>query len=631
MGLSDLRVGARLGLGFGGILLIMAAVAASSYLSLNDVSKYSDLVRNRNLPYVIAADDMAFNIVQVQQWLTDVSATHDEGGYREAEEAASRVKAGIAKFRGMFEKSGDAEALGKLEEIESGFDKYYETGRLMAKTYVEKGVDAGNAIMKDFDAVSEDLTNKMAELREARLAEAGEMSGKIEQAVGFVKKVLVAMTLAALAFGLVISMILTRGITVPLKEGLKAAEEIADGNLLLKIKHGGKDETGRLLTAFEDLIGRLRDVIKNITISADNVADGSRQISTSAQQMSQGASEQASAAEQASASMQQMASNIKQNSFNAVETERISKKASENAVKSGESVEKSVAAMREIALKINIIVEIARQTNLLALNAAIEAARAGEHGRGFAVVAAEVRKLAERSQEAAVEITQLSASSVAVAEEAGKMLKELVPDIRKTAELVMTISAASNEQSAGADQIYKALHQLDQVTQQNASASEQLASTAEELSSQSDTLKDIISYFKVGAIGAAAATGGRAMLEGKKAGVDIETIKLKHLMWKSRLRDFLDGKSTLTMAQAVSHRDCALGKWYYSEGLERYGHLEEMKKLGGIHERLHNTVRTIVGLKEKGDMDAAESEYEKIGPISHDVVGLLNAIEKHLT
>ena len=195
--------------------------------------------------------------------------------------------------------------------------------------------------------------------------------------------------------------------------------------------------------------------------------------------------------------MEQMAANIRQNADNAMQTEKIASKSAEDAKQGGEAVAKTVSAMKEIASKISIIEEIARQTNLLALNAAIEAARAGEHGKGFAVVAAEVRKLAERSQHAAAEISELSGSSVEVAEQAGKMLAEMVPDIQRTAELVQEISAASKEQDTGAEQVNQAIMQLDQVIQQNASASEEMASTSEELSSQAEQLQDTIAFFKV--------------------------------------------------------------------------------------------------------------------------------------
>ncbi|MHB1400754.1 MAG: methyl-accepting chemotaxis protein, partial [Trichloromonadaceae bacterium] len=210
-----------------------------------------------------------------------------------------------------------------------------------------------------------------------------------------------------------------------------------------------------------------------------------------------GATEQAASAEEASSSMEQMAANIRQNADNALQTEKIAVKSAADAQAGGQAVAQTVSAMKEIAGKISIIEEIARQTNLLALNAAIEAARAGEHGKGFAVVASEVRKLAERSQLAAAEISQLSGSSVEVAEKAGAMLVRMVPDIQRTAELVQEIAAASKEQDTGAEQVNKAIQQLDQVIQQNASASEEMASTAEELSGQAEQLQHTIAFFKV--------------------------------------------------------------------------------------------------------------------------------------
>jgi methyl-accepting chemotaxis protein len=213
--------------------------------------------------------------------------------------------------------------------------------------------------------------------------------------------------------------------------------------------------------------------------------------------MSRGASQQAASSEELSSSMQQMDSSIQQNADNAGETERIAQKAADDARESGQSVNQTLEAMRQIAEKISIIEEIARNTNLLALNAAIEAARAGEQGKGFAVVASEVRKLAERSQTAAAEISELSTSSVEVAEEAGRRINELVPDIRRTAELVQEISAASAEQRNGSSQVSKAITELDEVVQQNASQAEEMSSMAEELSAQSERLKGTVSFFRL--------------------------------------------------------------------------------------------------------------------------------------
>ena len=275
-----------------------------------------------------------------------------------------------------------------------------------------------------------------------------------------------------------------------------AAKEVAGGNLAVTItERSANDE---LMRSLSNMVAKLTSVVNDVKAASDNVAAGSQQMSSSAEEMSQGATEQAAAAEEASSSMEQMSANIKQNADNAMQTEKIAVKSAADAQEGGQAVAQTVSAMKEIAGKISIIEEIARQTNLLALNAAIEAARAGEHGKGFAVVASEVRKLAERSQKAAAEISNLSSSSVEVAEKAGGMLSSMLPDIQRTAGLVQEISAASREQDSGSEQINKAIQQLDMVIQQNASAAEEMSAMAEELASQSEQLQDTISFFKVG-------------------------------------------------------------------------------------------------------------------------------------
>lgn len=395
----------------------------------------------------------------------------------------------------------------------------------------------------------------MAEKAMATLDSAGEetsqMLTKVEQLAGeemnnakvegsAAKKtsiaIMIAVTIFSILLGIIMGIVITRGIVKPVSKGVEMAQAIAKGDLSAEIDVDQKDEIGVLSDAMKEMVSNLKNtaavaeeiasgdlsvkvnilsdkdtlgqslakmveklniVCGDVKNSADNVAAGSQQMSSTSEQMSQGATEQASAAEEASSSMEQMGSNIKQNADNALQTEKIAQKSAEDAKESGNAVEKTVTAMKEIAEKISIIEEIARSTDLLALNAAIEAARAGEHGKGFAVVASEVRKLAERSQTAAGEISKLSGSSVEVAEGAGDMLTKLVPDIQKTAELVQEISAASGEQSSGADQINRAIQQLDQVIQQNASASEEMASTSEELASQAEQLQGAIRFFKL--------------------------------------------------------------------------------------------------------------------------------------
>ncbi len=347
------------------------------------------------------------------------------------------------------------------------------------------------------------------------------------------------MVLSAIAipFGIFVAFVIARGILVPLRKTVGMIQEMEQGHLQYRLKLDRKDEIGQMGSAMDDfadslqneIVGSLdmlsrgdltfdvtpRDaqdavrtalkkvgndltrLVAQVQGASHNVSAGAQAISASTEEMSQGASEQAAAAEEASSSIEQMTANIRQNADNAIQTEKIAIQTASDAQEGGGAVTATVGAMKEIAEKIVIIEEIARQTNLLALNAAIEAARAGDHGKGFAVVAAEVRKLAERSQQAAAEINDLSTNSVEVAEKAGQMLEVIVPKIQRTAELVQEISAASREQDAGAEQINKSIQQLDAVIQQNASASEEMASTAEELSGQSEQLAEMISFFNV--------------------------------------------------------------------------------------------------------------------------------------
>ncbi len=299
-----------------------------------------------------------------------------------------------------------------------------------------------------------------------------------------------------------------------MNEVTSIAEEIAAGNLTVAVRERSAED--KLMQALSRMVSGLSDIVSNIQTVAGQVMSGSQEMSSTAEQISSGATEQSASVEEVSASMEEMTANISQNSENAQQTEKIALKAADDARQGGKAVVETVSAMKQIAGKICIIEEIARQTDLLALNAAIEAARAGEHGKGFAVVASEVRKLAERSQTAAGEISNLAVSSVQVAENAGAMLDKIVPDIQKTADLVQEINAASNEQNAGAVQINQAVQQLDAVIQQNASASEEMAGMSEELLGQAEQLLGAIGYFRIGDMADSGANAAVSQFTAKK-------------------------------------------------------------------------------------------------------------------
>jgi methyl-accepting chemotaxis protein len=447
MKISDMKVGTRLALSFGIVTLLFAVAALISLILLKSVLNDSKRVDSESLPYALLAEDLAKDGIEVQQWLINVSASHNQDRYKDAEKAAKKFKDGLLRFKKMVQRENDETALKGIENLSSAFDTFYETGRLMANAYITQGVKAGNKLMEKFDGDAAALTENVEKLKQDQVSEARKMTKDVVTSVDEVKLVLLVLSAIAVLAGIVLGFAVTRSIA---------------------------------------------RALMIVNSAAENVATASQELSSASEEMSQGATEQAAAAEEASSSMEEMAANIKQSADNAMETEKIAANSAQDARDGGKSVEQTVAAMKEIAEKINIIEEIARQTDLLALNAAIEAARAGDHGKGFAVVASEVRKLAERSQTAAAEISKLSVASVEIAETAGHMLGKMVPDIQKTAELVQEISSASNEQNAGSEQINQALQQLDQVVQQNASASEEMASTAEELSAQSEELKATI-------------------------------------------------------------------------------------------------------------------------------------------
>lgn len=302
----------------------------------------------------------------------------------------------------------------------------------------------------------------------------------------------------AIILGVVVAIVLTRGITKRLGgepyEVELIANKIARGDLTINF---GNDKRIGVMHDIQFMVEKLKDIVRGITDGVENIAAASQEISSASQQMSQGANEQASSSEEVSSSMEEIASNIQQNTDNAQQTEKIAILSAKGIKKGNESAAVAIHSMNEIAEKITIINDIAFQTNILALNAAVEAARAGEHGRGFAVVAGEVRELAERSKSAADEIEVLLKHGVMVSEEAGSQLSEVEPEIEKTAQLVQEITASSLEQNGGVEQVNSAIQQLNQVTQQNAAASEEMATSSEELARQADQLMDNISFFKI--------------------------------------------------------------------------------------------------------------------------------------
>lgn len=413
----------------------------------------------------------------------------------EIDTIAQDVEATVEKIRASDLTERQLAALTEFEELNALAKE--QNGRVISLELSGDEIAAKRLFHEELSEIADNLILSIEELMLITEEEAKQQAVETAEAYGFARLVLAGLFLAAVASASMVAFQLTRRISSGLAEAVQLARSIAGGDLRKTPQISGNDEVTDLLKAQNEMTQKLRDVVANVSHATRNVASGATQMASTSEELSKGATEQASSTEETSSAVEQMAANIKQTADNAAETERRAMESARDAQASGKAVLEAVEAMKTIASRIMIVQEIARQTDLLALNAAVEAARAGEHGRGFAVVAAEVRKLAERSQSAAAEISSLSDMTVRTATSAGEMLRNLVPNIESTSALVTEISIASRELATGAGQISSAVQQLDKVTQQNTSASEQLAASATELSGQADVLADAIEFFRV--------------------------------------------------------------------------------------------------------------------------------------
>jgi len=522
--MNNWKIATRIAAGFIVVILLTATLGIFAYIKVTAIEKSSNQISSNSLPSAALVAGIKQGVMGQYLLLQHVLQTTEKS---EMERLSAQI---------LTERSENGERLTRLEKLILS-----EQGRVLAENLkTARGAFAASADeMIRLCREGTDASHKEAvDLLKQRIAplydkyldtatalasfkkEQGEQDGHAVQTdVAATLSGITICVVLAVAIAISISIFIISTITKPLGKAVELVSLVSQGDLTHQVQVTSTDELGQMLSALNGMVERLKSTVSQIVSAASNVASGSEEMSATAQQLSEGASEQAASAEETTSSMEEMTSSIQQNADNARQTDKIASKASEDARTSGQAVTQTVNAMKQVAEKISIIEEIARKTDLLALNAAVEAARAGEHGKGFAVVASEVRKLAERSQTAAAEISSLTSGGVKIAEGAGQMLTKLVPDIQKTAELLREIAAASAEQSTGAAQVNKAIQQLDQVIQQNAGASEEMASTSEELSSQAQVLQTAISFFRTGEFSEAiAAPRRRSTLPQRTAG-----------------------------------------------------------------------------------------------------------------
>ena len=500
--MSTMKVGTRLGLGYGGLILLLIIIAGVSLNSMNTLlSGINDMV-NDKFPKTVWANNVINNINVIARAMRNTLLVEDQDTINKElnriKEARVSIKDNLDKLDetissvdGKLKFKAVLDARGAYVNAQDQFIKLAGEGKQQeAAAYLL-------ATVRKLQTTYLDAVNDLIEYQTQLMQQTGtEATHTVSSSANMIK----LLSFLSILTGGIAGYLITRSLMKQLGgEPAYAAEmvkQLSNGNLSVEVLLQGGDSKS-LLYDLKEMRDQLSNVVQHVRNNSEAVSNASKEVSATAQSISQATTQQAASVEETTSSIEELSASVQQNTENAKVTEQMASQSADGAKQGSEAVIETVAAMKHIAKKIGLIEDIAYKTNLLSLNAAIEAASAGEQGKGFAVVAAEVRKLAESSRTTAEEINELATNSVAIAEKAGMLIGNVLPNIVKTSNLVDEITATSKEQASGIQQISEAMRQLDKATQQNAAISEEMAATAEELNGQAEELQNVVGFFKL--------------------------------------------------------------------------------------------------------------------------------------